>query len=45
MDIPAETAWIIMMLAVLGVIVAIVIFFAFSGGSFRILDLIMGFFR
>lgn len=45
MDIPSEVVWIVMMLAMLGVVLAVVIFFSFQAGSFRILDLILGFFR
>ena len=45
MDIPSEVIWIVMLLVVLGVILGVATFLAFQGGSFKTLDLILGFFR
>lgn len=45
MDIPSEAIWIIVLLVALGMVLGVAIFLAFQGGSFRTLDLVMGFFR
>ncbi len=45
MDIPSEAIWIIVLLVALGVVLGVVTFLAFQGGSFRTLDLVLGFFR
>jgi len=45
MDIPAEVVWIVAALVGLGVILAVIIFFSFHGGTFRLLDFIGGFSR
>jgi len=45
MDIPSEALWVVLALVALGIVITLIVFFAWQGGIFRISDLLLGFFR
>ena len=44
-NIPDEVAKIVLMLVILGVVIGIILFLAFQGGVFRLLNFDLGFFK